>query len=64
MALWIQNVTPDFDDRNRSGEAHDYTVQINNGPPLATFKHDRVLGAAECLRAAADAIDKKNGVQS
>lgn len=62
MALWIQNVTPDIEARNRSGEAHDYEVKVNNHPPLATFKHDPVLGAAECLRAAADAIDLANGV--
>ncbi len=54
MALWIQNVTPD--DRPDS-EPHDYIVRINQRE-LARFKHVRSLGASECLRAAADAIDK------
>lgn len=54
MALWIQNVT----DGDRSDdEPHDYVVRINWQEPLATFQHVRSLGAAECLRAAADAID-------
>ena len=54
MALWIQNVT----EGNRpDDQTHDYTVQINGGPPLATFQHVRDRGAAACLRAAADAID-------
>lgn len=55
MALWIQNITDDplvSDD-----ELSDYAVQINNAPPLATFQHRRIDGAAACLRAAADAID-------
>lgn len=55
MALWIQNVTQD--DRPDS-EPHDYVVRINQQPPLASFQHVRAKGAAECLRAAADAIDQ------
>lgn len=55
MALWIQNVTTDpfTPDKHPS----DYVVRINNNPPLASFQHCRIDGAAECLRAAADAID-------
>lgn len=57
MALWIQNIT---DDHGRSDDdPHDYAVRINNGPALAAFQHVRSKGAAECLRAAADAIDAK-----
>ena len=56
MALWIQNITPDpFRPDNRP---HDYAVRINNDRPLATFTHRRDMGAAACLRAAADAIDE------
>lgn len=55
MALWIQNVTKG--DRPDT-EPHDYVVRINWEKPLATFQHIRYRGAAECLRAAADAIDK------
>lgn len=54
MALWIQNISipipPD-------DEPHNYAVRVNQHPPLATFWHVRSLGAAACLRAAADAID-------
>jgi len=64
MALWIQNVTTDPLKADIKGEPHDYVVRINNEPPLATFKHDRVFGAAECLRAAANAIDSANGATS
>lgn len=55
MALWIQNITPDPIPPDT--EAHLYAVRINQHPPLATFSHMRALGAAACLRAAADAID-------
>ena len=58
MALWIQNVTPD---ERPDHLPHDYAVKINNNPPLALFQHVRSLGAAECLRAAADAIDRSQG---
>lgn len=54
MALWIQNVT---DGDRPDDEPHDYVVRINRQEPLAVFQHVRSLGAAECLRAAADAID-------
>ena len=53
--LWINNVSPPGTPDN---QPHDYIVRINNLPPLATFQHVRNLGAAECLRAAADAIEK------
>lgn len=53
--LWIQNVSemsrPDT-------QPHDYVVRINQQPPLARFQHVRAHGAAACLRAAADAIDR------
>jgi len=56
MALWIQNISRDFDTRP-DDQPHDYAVRINNDPPLATFRHVRALGAAACLRAAAEAIE-------
>ncbi len=54
--LWIQNVTPG---ERPDNEPHDYVVRINREPPLGVFQHVRELGAAECLRAAAVAIDRK-----
>lgn len=60
MALWIQNITPDYRPDNLP---HAYAVRINNDPPLAYFQHVRSLGAAVCLRAAADAIDAANPPQ-
>lgn len=54
MALWIQNIT---EGTRTNDQEHDYAVRINNDPPLAFFQHIRSRGAAECLRAAADAID-------
>lgn len=56
MMLWVQNASNNFDDRPDDAE-HDYVVRINRNEPLASFKHVRARGAAECLRAAADAID-------
>lgn len=56
MALIIQNVTPNPRDRGND-ELHDYVVRVNSSRPIAHFQHRRDLGAAECLRAAADAID-------
>lgn len=35
-----------------------YEVGINNHPAIATFKHKRGDGLAECLRKAAEAVDK------
>lgn len=35
-----------------------YEVGINNHPAIATFKHTRSDGLAECLRKAAAAVDK------
>lgn len=52
--LWINNISPPG---TPDDQPHDYVVRINHQPPLARFKHVRNLGAAECLRAAADAID-------
>jgi len=57
MALWIQNVTPDDQDPTLPDL---YEVKINRNPPLATFTHDRTLGAAQCLRDAAAAIVAAN----
>jgi len=54
--LWIQNVTPG---ERPDNEPHDYVVRINREPPLGVFRHVRELGAAECLRAAANTIDGK-----
>lgn len=64
--LWIQNVTPEgVGSSGRSDDLpHDYTVQVNREPPLARFRHVRSLGAAECLRAAADAIDASGADRS
>lgn len=56
MAIIIQNVTPNPTERGND-ELHDYVVRVNASRPIASFKHRRDLGAAECLRAAADAID-------
>jgi hypothetical protein len=56
MVLIIQNVTPNPTERGND-ELHDYAVRVNTSRPIAYFKHRRDLGAAECLRAAADAID-------
>lgn len=52
--LWIHNISKPG---TLDSEPHTYTVQINREPPLATFMHVRNRGAAECLRAAADAIE-------
>lgn len=56
MALWIQNISPDFGERP-DDQPHEYAVRINNDPPMAYFIHVRAEGAAACLRAAADALD-------
>lgn len=55
MALWIQNVTPD--DRPDT-EPHEYLVKVNH-KVLASFRHVRAEGAAECFRRAAEALDAK-----
>lgn len=57
MALWIQNITPDD---HPEGDPEQYAVRINQNAPLAHFTHNRSLGAAQCLRDAADAIDEAN----
>jgi hypothetical protein len=57
MALWIQNIT---DEPREDDAAHDYAVRVNNNPPLAVLRHVRSLGAAQCLRDAADAIDAQS----
>ena len=62
MALWIHNVSPDNHDSD--AEMDYYEVKINNNPPLGEFRHWRHENSAACLRAAADAIDKKNGVET
>ncbi|MBS7699199.1 MULTISPECIES: hypothetical protein [unclassified Chelatococcus] len=54
--LWIQNVTPEGFARS-DDQPHDYVLKINRNE-LARFQHIRAKGAAECLRAAADAFDK------
>lgn len=51
--IWIHNVTPEGTPNN---EPHDYEVKINRRT-LVRFKHVRNRGAAECFRAAADALD-------
>ena len=53
MALWIHNITPD--DRPDSAP-NLYVVKINR-EELCRFEHVRAAGAAECFRAAADALD-------
>jgi hypothetical protein len=51
--LVIVNVTKE----NRQ-ERNDYEVRVNNRV-IATFQHDRCYnGAAQCLRDAADAVEK------
>ena len=58
MALWIQNVTPGGITGRPDDQPHDYVVRIND-KELGRFQHVRALGAAACLRAAADAIDAR-----
>lgn len=53
MALWIQNISPEGTSED---EPHTYNLNINRRL-LCTFTHVRSDGAAECLRAAADALD-------
>jgi hypothetical protein len=36
----------------------DYVVRINDGPIIARFEHWRSAGLAECLRLAADAVER------
>lgn len=53
MGLWIHNITaPGTPDHL----PHTYAVKINRDE-LCRFQHVRDAGAAECFRAAADALD-------
>jgi len=54
MALWIHNITPEGIPDN---QPHTYAVKINQRT-LVRFQHVRDAGAAECFRAAADALDR------
>lgn len=54
MSVIITNVSEHDDVFGRN----DYVVSINR-KPVATFKHERRNGLAECLRAAADAVEKQ-----
>ena len=55
--LAIVNVSPE--DAPQYG-INQYEVRVNN-TVLASFEHDRQLGAAaQCLRDAADAVEKSN----
>ena len=53
MAIWIHNVTPD--DRG-DDQPNVYAVKVNRDE-LVRFEHVRKAGAAECFRAAANALD-------
>lgn len=53
MALWIHNITPGGPN-TRSKNL--YAVKVNT-KELVRFEHRRSSGAAECFRAAADALD-------
>lgn len=57
MALWIQNVSPQGQPND---ELHDYILWINR-KELARFQAVRSKGAANCLRAAAEALDHLEG---
>ena len=51
--LWIHNITPD---QRPDSEPNLYAVKINH-ETLVEFEHIRNDGAADCFRAAADALD-------
>lgn len=53
MALWIHNITPGT---AFGGDRHRYAVKLNNRT-IVEFDHSRSSGAADCFRAAADALD-------
>lgn len=59
MSVIITNVSSNF---GTDGE-QDYIVRINDQPPIAAFRHVRANGLAECLRAAADAVEAKSKPQ-
>lgn len=54
MSVIITNVSTHND---LEGE-NDYVVRINNQPIITRFKHVRKDGLAECLRRAAEAVDR------
>jgi hypothetical protein len=51
MPITIENISPERD----QSEPHDYRLSIN-GEEIATFKHYRDLGLADCLSLAAEAV--------
>lgn len=53
MALWIHNITKNPADTYPNDL---YAVKVNQNE-LVRFQHRRAMGAAECFRAAADALD-------
>ena len=53
MSVIITNVSS----HDGADQTSDYIVRINNGPVIASFKHWRASGLAECLRLAADAVE-------
>lgn len=56
MSVVIQNVTK----HSKPTGIHDYVLRIN-AEEICRFKHRREDGLAECLRRAAEAVEK-NGV--
>ena len=53
MPVIIENISP----RDRpNSQPHDYRLRIN-AKLITNFRHVRDRGLAECLRAAADAVD-------
>ena len=53
MGLWIHNITSSSQDTHPNDL---YAVKVNS-TELVRFQHLRASGAAECFRAAADALD-------
>lgn len=56
MAVRIENVSPRS---AKDDEEHEYVLRFNNEPELVRFRHVRSKGLAECLRAAADAVERE-----
>lgn len=57
MSLWVQNVT---DGDVSDDQLHQYRLMLNK-TELCRFDHIHEHGAAECLRAAAEALDAAEG---
>lgn len=60
MPVIIENVS----NNRRDSGVHAYTVRINSGPILATFRHKREDDLHVLLRLAADAVEQQRGGKS